>query len=198
MTPSFLTVIACGGEGRRFGGPKWDAELGGTSLIEHVITKAQAYGAPIALAVREGTEPGAAGVPLLVDDSKDIGPVSALLSGFRHARDQGREAVLLLACDQPFLPETLPQRLLAALGDAGVAAPRTNDHDQLMAAMWRVDLPSLEDYVAGGGRSLWRYAEMRGLVRVEWDTKPSRDPFADIDDRAALEAAEERWRAERG
>lgn len=196
MTPTFLTVIACGGEGRRFGGPKWNAELGGSSLIAHVMTKAQVYGAPIALAVREGMDPGAEDVPLLVDDSRDIGPVSALLSGFRHAREHGRAAVLLLACDQPFLPDDLAKRLLSTLGDAGVAAPRAGDHDQLMAAMWRVDLPSLEDYVASGGRSLWRYAEMRGLVRVEWDAKPLEDPFADIDDRASLEAAEERWRAE--
>ncbi|MHA7818893.1 MAG: molybdenum cofactor guanylyltransferase [Erythrobacter sp.] len=195
MSLSFLTIIACGGEGRRFGGPKWSAELGGVALIEHAIARARGYGAPIALAVREGMGMDVPGLTHLDDDLEDIGPVSALLSGFRHASEQGVDAVLLLACDQPFLPHDLASRLIEAIADSGVAAPRSNGHDQLMAALWRVDLPSLDDYIAGGGRSLWHYAESRGLVRVEWDDHPA-DPFADIDDREALEAARARWRAE--
>lgn len=196
MSLSFLTVIACGGEGRRFGAPKWSAELGGTTLIELAMRKARGFGSPIALAVREGMDMGAPDVPRLIDDAENIGPVSALLSGFRHASQERLEAVLLIACDQPFLPDDLASRLLGAIGDAGVAAPRSDGHDQLMAALWRVDLPSLKSYVAGGGRSLWRYAEARGMVRVEWKGEIT-DPFADIDDRTALEAAQARWRAER-
>lgn len=193
MSMPFLTVIACGGEGRRFGGAKWNAELAGTKLIDHALARARSYGAPIALSVRAGMEIDSAVVPQLVDNATDIGPVSALLSGFRHARDQGIDAVLLIACDQPFLPDDLPQKLLAAIGEGAVAIPRSNGHDQHMAALWRVDVPSLEAYVAEGGRSLWRYAETRGLVRVEWDTDSGDDPFADIDDRSALAVAETRW-----
>lgn len=198
MSLTFLTIIACGGAGRRFGGPKWSARLGGSALVDHAIDAARSYGAPIALAVREGMEVSGYDVPVLTDEDEDIGPVSALLSGFRHASVQGVEAVLLIACDQPFLPDDLAARLLDALGDgsgsAGVAVPRSNGHDQLMAGLWRVDVPSLEAYVAGGGRSLWRYAEMRGLVRVEWEAEPD-DPFTDIDDSDALAAAEARWQA---
>lgn len=196
MSLSFLTVIACGGEGRRFGGPKWRAELGGKTLIEHAIATARSFGAPIALAVREEMETGISDLPHLTDEARDIGPISALLSAFRHAKAEGVDAVLLLACDQPFLPANLADRLASALGDAGVAVPVSGGHDQLMAALWRVDQRSLQEYVAHGGRSLWRYAQSRGMVRVEWSDEPG-DLFADIDDGDALDAARVRWDAER-
>lgn len=196
MSLTCLTVIACGGAGRRFGGPKWSARLGGAALVDHAIEAARSYGAPIALAVREGMELDGYGVPVLTDEEEDIGPASALLSGFRRAKALGLESVLLIACDQPFLPGDLSSRLREALGEAGVAVPRSNGHDQLMAGLWRVDVASLEAYVADGGRSLWRYAEMRGMVRVEWEAEPD-DPFADIDDGEALAKAEARWHARR-
>ncbi len=199
MSQPFVSVIACGGKSRRFGADKAAHELGGISLLDRVVAIAQGYDAPVALAGRSKGQATPADLPLLPDREPGLGPVSALLSAFAFASAQDRRFVLLLGCDQPFLPTDLPDRLLAAIGDdCGAAIPVSSGHDQNMAALWRVDEPALQDFFAGGGRSPWRYAERVGLTRVPWDETHG-DLFMDIDERSDLAAAEARlaWQ-ERG
>lgn len=184
-------IVACGGASARLGRDKAQQLLGDATLIERAIGLARNYGGPIALAAREVRPDLADDVPILVDDEPSAGPISALKSGFAFAHDHGCSHVLLLACDQPFLPEDLAGRLSAAIGTSGVAMPVSGGHDQNMAALWRCAPEALSDYIAGGGRSLWRFAETLGMVRVEWGCVPH-DPFADIDEPAQLAAAQKR------
>ena len=195
MPARFVTVIACGGLGSRAGGDKTGFDLAGRRLVDWVIDTAHGFGTPVALAVRDETQLADAGLPLLVDEAPDRGPVSALLSGFRFAAVRESGWILMLAGDQPFLPGDLAERLSAAIGGHGVAIPVSDGRDQNMAALWRANLPALERYVASGGRSLWGFAEQVGLVRVPWDDG-SGDRFADIDDRDQLAAAEARIASE--
>ena len=166
--PNFAVVIACGGLGKRFGADKAQQELGQETLLSRSIRLAKRYGTSIALAARNQRMPGSGDLPVLVDDQPDLGPISALASGFAFAAQEGATHVLLLACDHPFLPRDLAERLVAAIGDAGVAIPVSHGQDQNMAALWRCDRAALETYIAGGGRSLWRFAETVGMNRVEW------------------------------
>lgn len=192
---NFATIIACGGDGRRFGGDKAGQKLGGISLIDRAVRLANGWGGPVALAVRD-TMPGPdADLPVLVDPAPDLGPIGALASGFAFARETDCSHVLLIACDQPFLPDDLPQRLAAAIGDAGVALPVSAGHDQNMAALWKCDPPALTSYIEGGNRSLWGFAEEVGIMRLQWDEEED-DPFTDIDTRADLAAAEARLASE--
>lgn len=188
--PTVATVIACGGIGRRFGGDKSQQLLAGKTLLARSIDLARRYNGPTALAGRTELMPDE-GIPVLVDEQQGIGPISALSSGFAFAAQNGCTHVLLLACDQPFLPEDLAPRLIAAIGNAGVAMPVSGGHDQNMAALWRSDVAQLRDYIAGGGRSLWKFGEDVGIRRVEWDVAGP-DPFTDIDDRSQLAEAEDR------
>jgi molybdopterin-guanine dinucleotide biosynthesis protein A len=88
-----------------------------------------------------------------------------------------------------------------ALGDHQVAMPVRGDKFQPLAALWRVDQAALADYIAGGGRSLWRFAAQRGVVHVAWpiddapNDPPAPDPFANINDPATLAAAEQHFAA---
>ena len=191
--PKHATVIACGGLGSRFGGDKAQQMLAGKTLLSHAISLARQYGGPIALAGRSGVNSDWDGIPFLVDEQPGIGPISALSSGFAFAAREGCSHLLLLACDQPSLPDDLATRLTASIGSYGVAIPVSDGHDQNMAALWRCEAQGLENYIAAGGRSLWKFAERVGITRVEWRTEEV-DLFADIDDRTQLAKARERFR----
>ncbi|PKP69460.1 MAG: molybdenum cofactor guanylyltransferase [Alphaproteobacteria bacterium HGW-Alphaproteobacteria-5] len=186
-----LIVIAAGGDGARIGGGKPARMLGGLRLIDHAVAWASRHGDAVALAVRPGEGDWGTGCPLLFDDHRGIGPISALASAFAHARAQDRDSVLMIGCDMPFLPADLAIRLSAALGERGAALPSSGGRVHPAAALWRPDVPALAAYMGGGGQSLWGFAETVGMIEVAWDADGA-DPFANINDAAALAAAEAR------
>lgn len=187
-------VIAAGGDGRRLGGDKPQRTLGGRSLLAHAIIRAAVQSDCLALAVRDPAQVEPGTIPILCDAASGLGPISALESAFRFAATEGRTHVMLIGCDQPFLPADLARRLGDALADARgdhqVAMPVRGGKYQPLAALWRVDQAALEDYITGGGRSLWRFAGERGVVHVEWPMDGAPDPFANINDPATLAEAE--------
>lgn len=193
MAPELpLIVIAAGGSGSRIGGNKPERLLGEVRLIDHVCNWARQHSDAVALAVRPGDGDWGTGLPLLFDTMAGIGPISALNSATREAARQGRKAVLLIGCDLPFLPANLVSRLSAALPGHGAAMPMSGGRLHPMTALWRSTPEPLGQWIADGGQSLWRFAKAIGMAEVEWDETP--DPFANVNDAAALAAAEERLR----
>ena len=188
--PAPAIVIAAGGEGQRIGGDKPLRLLGGKPLLDYAMGCASAQSDCVALAVREQGQFAADGWPLLCDAAPGRGPISALASAFGFAAAQGRPEVLLIGCDQPFLPRDLAARLGAALGANKVAMPVSRGKYQPLAALWRVDEAALADYIAAGGASLWRFAAVQGVVHVAWPETGALDPFANINDPDALAEAE--------
>jgi molybdopterin-guanine dinucleotide biosynthesis protein A len=187
-------VIAAGGEGARIGGQKPMRLLGDKPLLAHSIARALPQSDCLALAVRDAAQiepilPEAAGLPLLRDARPGCGPISALVSAFAFATAQGRPHVMLIGCDQPFLPLDLALRLGEALNDHKVAMPVSGGKHQPLAALWRVDEAALAEYVAKGGASLWRFAAAQGVVHVEWPPGEACDPFANVNDPADLAAS---------
>ena len=169
------------------GGAKPLRVLAGRSLLAHACDWAERQDGPCAIAVREAGQVPAATLPLLIDPHPGIGPVSALLSAMRFARDAGCKGVLLAGCDQPFLPADLAVTLRARIGDHAVAMPVSGGKDQPLASLWRLHEDAVAQFIAQGGRSLWRLADHLGAVRVVWDSTPGAiDPFANINDPASL------------
>jgi molybdopterin-guanine dinucleotide biosynthesis protein A len=189
-SPLPAIVIAAGGEGQRIGGDKPLRLLGGRPLLDYAITTASAQSDCVAVAVREAGQIDAGRWPLLSDAVRGQGPISALASAFAFAAAHARAEVLLIGCDQPFLPHDLAARLGAARGARKVAMPVSRGKYQPLAALWRVDQAALADYIAQGGASLWRFAAAQGVVHVEWPETDAQDPFANINDPAALAEAE--------
>lgn len=182
-------VIAAGGMGRRMGGNKPLQLLGQQRLIDHALAFAMRHDAPVAVAT--STAFPDVHLPQLADRQPGIGPISALASGMDFARTMGCDRLLLIGCDMPFLPDDLLARLAAALPGGGAALPESGQHLHPTAGLWRVDPSALASHIAAGGRSLWRFAERQGLVRVTWPE----GPFANINCPAALAAAEARLAA---
>lgn len=187
-------VIAAGGNGTRIGGAKAERLLGGRRLIDHAIDWALRQSDAVALATAPGSSLEAAGLPCLVDQSAEIGPIAALASAMRFAAELGRPRVMLVACDTPFLPDDLVNRLGAALGESGAALPRWASRLHPLAGLWTTEPVGVTAWIDGGGRSLWGYAEHAGLVMVDWPAEGA-DPFANINTVSDLAAAEARLTA---
>ena len=186
-------VIAAGGEGERIGGGKPARQLGDRRLIDHAIGWARARSDCVALAVRRDMALPGADLPLLTDREDSIGPIAALASAAAFAAAQGRRHVLLIGCDMPFLPDDLIHGLSRAITDAAAAIPRRAGRLHTLAGLWRSDPAAVAQWIAGGGRSLWGYAEGAGLVVVDWP-EAGADPFANINTPEDLAAAEARLR----
>ncbi|MFN4114324.1 MAG: molybdenum cofactor guanylyltransferase [Sphingomonadaceae bacterium] len=195
QTISPAIIIAAGGQGGRMGGSKPLRTLAGRPLIDHAVGWARASSDVVAVAVRDGGQPAGAGLPNLPDRLPGIGPISALDSAFRFGAELGRSHVLLIGCDQPFLPADLASRLADRIGSCGVAMPVSQGRDQPLASLWRVDQPALALYLAEGGRSLWRLADRLNAARIAWPPDPAGDPFANLNDPGSLAEAEARLQA---
>ena len=65
------------------------------------------------------------GLPQLGDEPTGIGPLGGLVALLRHA---GPARVLAVACDMPFVSDSLMRRLLEASPDAPIVAPRRDGH----------------------------------------------------------------------
>lgn len=176
------------------GGAKPLRQLAGRPLAQWMAGWATAQSERVALAVRAPDQVEGLALPLLLDAHRGIGPIGALASSMEYAAAEGCEWVLLVGCDQPFLPADLLERLSAAIGDAGAAMPVYEGQDQPMATLWRIDPASLAAYIASGKQSVWRFAEQAGAQRVQWSGGAEENPFFNINDRAALAEAERRLR----
>jgi molybdopterin-guanine dinucleotide biosynthesis protein A len=191
-TDAPMIVIAAGGDGTRMGGDKPLRQLNGQRLIDRMTDWARGHSDAVAIAVRAGGDDWGTGLPVLTDTHDGIGPISALASAMNGARFLGRETVLLLGCDMPFLPDDLVLRLQASLAGHAASLPTSAGRLHPMAGLWRSDPDAIDAWIAGGGQSLWRYARHAGMVEVAWTETP--DPFVNLNDPHALAAAEERLR----
>ena len=183
-------VLLAGGEGRRIGGGKPHRRLGGKALIAHVLPRARLWSDAVAVAVREGAGELAAETDILLDDPGIAGPLGGLAAALRHGAAIGRETVLTLPCDTPFLPDDLPGRLASALAEkcAALAASGGNLHPT--CALWLTGAEeSLEGYLATGRQSLRGFAEHVGHGVAEWPAEPI-DPFFNVNDAMDLATAE--------
>lgn len=133
---------------------------GGGTLIERWLEVLRA--AAIDEVILVGRDAAYAELPLdvLDDEPRGIGPLGGLVALLRYAA--GRPS-LAVACDMPFVSESLVARLLEA-PPAPVVAPRRGDRWEPLCARYdpaRV-LPLARAHVAAGDHSLQRLLHAAG------------------------------------
>lgn len=184
-------VILAGGGGRRIGGGKPLRMLGGMTLLERALRQARQWSDAVAVAVRDEGQLGTADLPTVLDEPGIEGPLGGLAAGLRFARETGRDALLSLPADMPFLPEDLSPRLEQAIGGRLAALPRSDGHLHPVCGLWRTGaLDCLPGYLGSGKRSLKGFAEAIGFAAVDWPAGPP-DPFLNINSAEDLAWAEQ-------
>lgn len=182
-------AVLAGGEGKRIGGRKPQILLGGMTLLDRAYAFAREWSDRCIIVVRSPDQIGPAASPTIADMPKVMGPLAGLAAALGWARDEGVELILTIPCDMPFLPEDLPSRLVATIGENGAALASSNGRLHPVCGLWRTNcLDQLAQYRKTGMSSLRGFAAQVGHVVVDWPSVP-RDPFFNINDPDDLEAA---------
>ena len=114
-----LVVVLAGGRSRRMGSPKALVELGGRPLLAWVLAAALDAGLEAVVVAKPGSPLPPLDVPLWPEPEQPAHPLAGIVAALERAAPR---AVVVLACDMPFVPAELITGLAAL--DAVAAAPR--------------------------------------------------------------------------
>lgn len=182
-------AILAGGEGSRIGGNKPLVALAGSTLLERAWTIANAWSNTVTLALRTPELAGASDHPVIFDRPDIEGPLAGLGSALAWAKGAGRDALVTIPCDMPFLPPDLVQRLTREVGERSVAIAASDGRLHPVCGLWKIDVGEhLEVYKDGGGRSLQGLARAAGFTLVDWHVGEV-DPFFNINSPSDLAQA---------
>ena len=196
--PATLCVVLAGGLGRRMGGgDKPMREIGGRTILDHVIERLEPQCDGLVLnANGDPARFARFGLPVVADTIEGYpGPLAGILAALEWtaANRPGIEWVASAAGDCPFLPRDLVVRLqqarLAEDADLAVAASAGQAHPVI--GLWKVALR--EDLrralVEEDIRKIDRWTARYRLATVSWPAEPV-DPFFNantVDDLAEAE-----------
>lgn len=153
---STLGAILAGGQARRFGSDKAQAEYQGKRLIDLVADALGTQTTALIICGRE--EPGFGCVPDLPEAG--LGPLGGLNAALNFAETHGFAHVLTSGVDVP----NAPANLLAQLSGDGAAIVAS----QPVVGLWPVSITAdLTEFLNGGGRALYGFADRIGARRVE-------------------------------
>ncbi len=183
-------AILAGGEGSRMGGAKPLVRLGGQSLIERSHAMARGWSDHVVAVVRSTDQLDGLDLPFIGDEPGIEGPLAGLAAALRWSRGGGRQGLLLMACDMPFLPGDLPSRLAGGIGDHRAAVAASGGQLYPVCSLWRNEaVEEIDAYRQSGQNSLRGFAHHLGFATVEWPAG-DRDPFFNINSPADLSTAE--------
>jgi molybdopterin-guanine dinucleotide biosynthesis protein A len=112
-------AVLAGGRGRRLGGAKPIAELGGRPLVGWPLAAAREAGLEAVVVAKAGTALPELDVPVWLEPDEPSHPLTGLVHALERA---GGRAVIGAACDMPHVGPGLLARLAAAEGAAAARA----------------------------------------------------------------------------
>lgn len=169
-----LGVILAGGRATRMGGgDKGLRQLGGRTMLEHVIARLGGQVDGMALnANGDAARFAAFGLPVLPDGAAgQPGPLAGVLAGMDWAADSGASHIATAAADSPFLPLDMVQRLQETTdADHLIALAATADGRQPTCGLWPVALrDDLRAALADGTRKIVAWTDRHGTALARFD-----------------------------
>ncbi len=180
------------------GGDKGLLSLGGTSILDHVITRLEPQVAGMAINANGDPKRFADCKLPVIADSIDgfAGPLAGVLAGLDWAAAQGAETIVTAAADTPFFPQDLvPQLLLASEGMAHPLALAATPHETRgplrhpTFGLWPVALrDDLRAALEGGLRKVVQWTERHAAQNALFPLGRF-DPFFNVNTPEDLEEA---------
>ncbi len=114
-------LILAGGKSSRFGENKALVELAGVPLIERVIRVMGSVFQRLIILTNTPHEYAFLKLPMVEDLIKGLGPIGGLYTGLESISD---DAGFFVACDMPFLSESLIRHMVGIRDDFDVVLPK--------------------------------------------------------------------------
>lgn len=182
---ALVGVILAGGQATRMGGgDKGLLDLGGKTVVRHVIERLSPQVSDVALnANGDASRFASLGLPVLPDSIEGFpGPLAGVLAGLDWADTKGASHVVSAAADTPFFPNDLVSRLHLAAENEGrpIALARTEDGRHPTFGLWPVALrDDLRDALKGGLRKVVAWTDLHGTAYADFPTDRF-DPFFNV------------------
>jgi molybdopterin-guanine dinucleotide biosynthesis protein A len=131
-----IGVVLAGGEGRRFGRPKGEVVLGGSTLADRAARALKPLCGNVIISIAKGGANPAPAYPTVEDQGQRRGPLGGLAAAFAST---GQADLLVLACDYPAVGTSFLRSLLsAAEGGGDLVLPVDGaGRDHPLVALWR-------------------------------------------------------------
>ena len=192
MSAKVLGTILAGGASQRFGSNKLMASLGGVTLLRRVITRArpQVDKLVMSAAVARVTE------LFVVRDATPLqGPLSGIVASLQWGQAHGFDLVATFACDVPFVPMDLVERMRKDLrDDVDCVMARRGADIHYVFGLWRTKCADrLGQAFEAGLRKMRDVTELTRLGFSDFPTTaeaPNGDAFYNINCREDLQIAE--------
>lgn len=169
-------VILAGGRSRRMGGgDKCLLPLNGKPIMAHVLDRVSPQVAAVLINSNSPADLFAPfGWPVLPDVMTGFqGPLAGLLTGMRWAGQSHPSAthILSVACDTPFLPPDLAQRLGDGLAATDIAIARDQDRAHPVIGLWPVALADqlMRDMAEHGVRGVHHWLRGQTTREITFD-----------------------------
>ncbi len=183
-------IVLAGGRGRRMNADKTRLDVGGKTLLEHILAQIEPYFDEVLISASPGQDPrpllsarssrprrpaspsrsAASPFRVVPDETPGLGPVGGLLAGLRAARN---ETCTVIACDIPEIDLALLRSLARAANDAeiAVAVDPAGHYEPLFAVYRRSIIPAIESLLKAGERSLLPLYKVCRTAVVHMDGK---------------------------
>ena len=148
--------------------------LAGLPLIEHVLRRVEGLGDELLITTNRPEAYAHLDARLVSDSIPGTGPLAGLQTALRAASG---EAVLVVACDMPFVERGLLEHMLDMISDADVVIPRKDGLiEPLQAVYARHCLPAVEKAIQQGEQRVVSFFPEVRVLNVEGETLERLDP----------------------
>lgn len=173
-------VILAGGKSRRMGENKALLQLGGDSLIGHVIRRMRLVTNELLLITNSPAEYTHLDLPMYADIVPNTGALGGIYTGLTHA---SHDSVLCVACDSPFFAPRLLTYLVSVLAEYDAVMPYTTSRDKthltlqtLCAAYSKSCLSIIERMLQESELRIHALQEWAHIKRISPETWQKFDP----------------------
>jgi len=158
-------AVLAGGASSRMGTDKALIELDGAALVTRAVAALGAAAAdPVLIVGGDGAAFTALGLTAVADLWPGEGPLGGIITALDAIPT---EVIVVLSCDLTDASAIAVRAVVGALGDADVAVPVVEGHDQWLHAAWhRRCLPTLRAEFDAGVRAPRRAARSLDVVRL--------------------------------
>lgn len=173
--------ILIGGESRRFGSPKWRAEIGGVSVLERLWNTCDGFEKRIVIGKKKPVE---LDKPFLFDKSNLQAPIIGLHTLLQNSKHDWN---LIISCDLPLLISKPLQTMWESRDERfDMIIPEVADHLQVTCALYHRRLEkTISEAIHEGRLSLKGLTDKCAVLKI--DMESIKEAFQNMNTRADWE-----------